>query len=468
MPNIRAAVIGAGAAGLCAGKLLREAGLEVTVFEKAPTVGGTWVLDHGEGSFHSCFSSAPPHDFEHVLLDPSSHSSMYNCLVTNLPKQAMAFSDMEFPAELPSFLGHEQVQAYLASFADNFDLLSLVRFSTCVTSIEQTASSPDKWIVTYETHSNSNVDENSVQSLNSAHTDTFDFVAVCNGHYTRPAADDGLQRILADFGGSVAHSHGYRSPEQFVNRRVVIVGSGPSGIDISQDLRDAGASVFRSVRGSEITEATPERVVILQNGDVLRDIDLVLLCTGYEYTFPPIRMAGGECPFSVTPDKRRVNGLWKQFIAISHPSIALVGLPFRCIPFPMFEIQLALLAQAWSGLISLPTSGVMLDDVKRRELDLEARGVEERHWHALGIPHFKNYYEDLYAMLDTESPSGASYQRLDRPVIFEIFQYIYAKRRKLREGGAQSNAYRHLEFTLSTGGGWSCAGPDFVAEREAT
>ena len=36
------AVIGAGAAGLAAGRILRDEGLRVTIFEKSHDVGGVW------------------------------------------------------------------------------------------------------------------------------------------------------------------------------------------------------------------------------------------------------------------------------------------------------------------------------------------------------------------------------------------------------------------------------------------
>lgn len=41
-PRPSVAVIGAGAAGLAAGRILRDEGLRVTIFEKSPDVGGVW------------------------------------------------------------------------------------------------------------------------------------------------------------------------------------------------------------------------------------------------------------------------------------------------------------------------------------------------------------------------------------------------------------------------------------------
>lgn len=44
------AVIGAGTAGLCAAKHAIQNGFDVTVFEQAPQVGGTWVYTDKTGT----------------------------------------------------------------------------------------------------------------------------------------------------------------------------------------------------------------------------------------------------------------------------------------------------------------------------------------------------------------------------------------------------------------------------------
>ena len=85
------AVVGAGAAGLAAAKELQEEGHKVDVFEKSHSVGGVWVLDHR---------------VESDMLGQSDtrstvHSSMYESLRVNLPREAMSFSDLPF---LPEFM----------------------------------------------------------------------------------------------------------------------------------------------------------------------------------------------------------------------------------------------------------------------------------------------------------------------------------------------------------------------------
>lgn len=55
------AVIGAGAAGLAAGRILRDEGLRVTIFEKSHDVGGVWRYNpEPEARAPMCKSQAKP------------------------------------------------------------------------------------------------------------------------------------------------------------------------------------------------------------------------------------------------------------------------------------------------------------------------------------------------------------------------------------------------------------------------
>lgn len=53
------AVIGAGAAGLAAGRILREEGLTVTIFEKSRHVGGVWRYKPRDELAPMCESTKP-------------------------------------------------------------------------------------------------------------------------------------------------------------------------------------------------------------------------------------------------------------------------------------------------------------------------------------------------------------------------------------------------------------------------
>jgi aliphatic glucosinolate S-oxygenase len=80
------AVIGGGAAGLVAARELIREGHSVTVFEQGNQIGGVWVLENT--------AEQPPLDMSEEM--NQVHSSMYDSLRTNLPRELMSFSDFPF------------------------------------------------------------------------------------------------------------------------------------------------------------------------------------------------------------------------------------------------------------------------------------------------------------------------------------------------------------------------------------
>ena len=82
---MRDGIIGAGVAGLATAKVLKQAGHEVVVYDKAPDVGGVW-----------------------------SRTRRYPGLTTQSPKQQYSLSDYPMPGDYPQWPTGEQVQAYLA------------------------------------------------------------------------------------------------------------------------------------------------------------------------------------------------------------------------------------------------------------------------------------------------------------------------------------------------------------------
>lgn len=73
--------------------------------------------------------------------------------------------------------------------------------------------------------------------------DNYNAIMVCNGHNSVPNMPNipGMDSI----DGICLHSHDYKVPEKFKNMDVLIVGSGPSGIDICRDVAKVAKQVIK-------------------------------------------------------------------------------------------------------------------------------------------------------------------------------------------------------------------------------
>jgi hypothetical protein len=160
--QFKVAVIGAGAAGLVTARALSSKhGIQVTVLEKNKNVGGVWAYEK------------------------SKHRPMYKNLRTNLPKEIMAFREFPFNSDTnvksPSFVTHKDVQRYLMSYCDKFDLEKLIQFGSQVEQlricVEHKSSIVEEW---------PQIELAWVQN-GTRHSQTFDAVCVCNGHYAAPS-----------------------------------------------------------------------------------------------------------------------------------------------------------------------------------------------------------------------------------------------------------------------------------------
>lgn len=360
------AVIGAGAAGLVSAREALREGLDVVVYEAAAHEGGVWIYRD---------------EVEDDLLgqSPSSaiHGSLYASLRTNLPREVMAFGDYPFdPSQGDSrqFPAHERVREYLEDFARDHDLLPHIRFSSPVERVAPEGKAC--WNVTAGT------------------TEYFDAVMICNGHYSRPL----VPRLPGgdSFPGLLMHSHNYRTPVGFAGQRVVVFGSGASGQDLALELRQTAAQIYWCAKifreeapdsgliaqRSEPIALGPDGSVLLADGTNLTAIDAVLFCTGYQFDFPFLEKG------LVCIDDNRVHPLYRDLIPPRHPTLAFIGLPFKIVPFPLFEMQARWFLRHIAGQKDFPTPETMEDAVAAREQDLLAQGRERRHFHLLGADQF--------------------------------------------------------------------------------
>ncbi|XP_019865671.1 uncharacterized protein LOC109594850 [Aethina tumida] len=369
---MKIAVIGAGVSGLAAAKCCLEEGHDVVVFEQTGSIGGTWVYT------------------DKIGLDENGlpvHSSMYRGLRTNIPKELMEFDDFHYPETLKqSYVGQEQVLAYLEDFTKHFSLGKHIKLHHQVTEIEV---APEKrWRIDYRD-----------VRQNAAKEEIFDAVMICNGHYFKPFLPEmsGLEK----FSGTVIHSHSYRSAEPYKNKRVVIVGAGPSGVDIAKLVSKVAAKVYISFQGQtfggldKLVEAKPrisqvnEKSVLFGNSEEV-EVDSIIFCTGYCKEFPFLNK---NCEIEI--DDGWVMPLFKQIININHPTMAIIGLPNKVCPFPMGEYQSKFFLAYLKGNFKLSKEEMLADMNADMELKRRA-GIKKKNYHVLGD--LQGYYWDTLAV----------------------------------------------------------------------
>lgn len=185
---MRIAIIGTGFAGIGAAIELKRAGFaDLTLFERADDIGGTWR----DNTYPGC------------ACDIRSH--LYS------------FSFERNPGWTRAYPARAEIQQYLLDVVERHDLRRLVRFSTEITEL--------RW------------DENtSTWSLTTSGGDveTFDVVVNGTGPLSRPKDPDvpGLDR----FTGTVFHSARWNHDHDLTGECVAVVGTGASAVQLVPEI----------------------------------------------------------------------------------------------------------------------------------------------------------------------------------------------------------------------------------------
>lgn len=183
----RVAIVGAGMSGICAAAKLATAGIhDVVVYEKADRVGGTWRENTYPGlacdvpSRYYCYTFAPNPDWTHM-----------------------------FPPGA-------EVQAYLQKVADDLHIRPKIRFGTEIADAVWTERAT--WLV----------------RTRNGDAAEYDFLISAAGvlHHPRTPDIEGLDT----FEGAVFHSARWDHSVPLDGRRVAVVGTGSTGVQITKAL----------------------------------------------------------------------------------------------------------------------------------------------------------------------------------------------------------------------------------------
>uniref|UniRef100_UPI003AAF904F flavin-containing monooxygenase 5-like n=1 Tax=Centroberyx gerrardi TaxID=166262 RepID=UPI003AAF904F len=213
----RVAVVGGGSSGLACIKSCLDEGLEPVCFESSDDIGGLWR-----------FKENPEPD----------RASIYHSVIINSSKERMCYSDFPVPAHFPNFMHNSLIMDYFRMYADRFQLTKHIRFNTKVLQVKQRSdfSRSGQWDVETE-----NRDGKKEQHI-------FDAVMICIGHHCHPNLPLHDFPGIDTFKGKYFHSRDYKTPEEWRNKKVVVIGIGNSGGDIAVELSRVTKQLYLSTR----------------------------------------------------------------------------------------------------------------------------------------------------------------------------------------------------------------------------
>lgn len=195
-------IIGAGHNGLSVAAGLRKRGVEPILLEQHARIGDQWRERYERLHLH------------HIT-------------------DAMHLPGVPYPSHLPRYLSRLDLADYLESYARLHELD--VRFEHKVSHLAQKADGT--WEATVTRGDDS-------QALHFT-ADQVVLAAGSTGVTPRSPSLKGRQ----EWAGQVLHSQEYRNAEEFEGKRVLVVGSGNSALEICGDLYDHGASTSMLIRG---------------------------------------------------------------------------------------------------------------------------------------------------------------------------------------------------------------------------
>lgn len=199
--NGRTCVVGAGPAGLAMSRALIRHGLDFDCFERHKEVGGIWDQAN---------PGSPMYDSAHFISS----------------RRLSGFHGYPMPSEFPDYPHHSRVLAYLKDFAYAYGLGERVTTSVAVEQAQPRQAGG--WDVL----------------LGNGELRHYQNLICANGTTWSP----NRPQLAGEFAGTLIHSSEYRSTDIFRHRRVLVVGSGNSGVDIACDAASTAAAAWISMR----------------------------------------------------------------------------------------------------------------------------------------------------------------------------------------------------------------------------
>ena len=355
----RVAIIGAGPSGLAqlrAFQSAQEKGEEIpeiVCYEKQSNWGGLWNYTWRTGL---------DKDGEPV------HCSMYRYLWSNGPKEGLEFADYSFDEhfgkEIASYPPREVLFDYIEGRVKQAGVRDWIRFNHLIRDVKYDEGT-GKFTVTARDTAN-----------DTESSEEFDNVIVATGHFSIPNVPEypGFDK----FNGRILHAHDFRDAREFQGKDILIMGSSYSAEDIGSQCWKYGCksivSCYRSApMGFDWPDNWDEVPALVKvegktahfKDGTTRDVDAIILCTGYRHHFPflpdDLRLK--------TANRLAADDLYKGVVWVDNPKLFYLGMQDQWFTFNMFDAQAWWARDAIMGKIALPDRATMEADWKARQAE---------------------------------------------------------------------------------------------------
>ena len=421
MTNNRVAVIGAGPSGLAQLRAFQTAAQngadipEIVCFEKQANWGGLWNYDWRTG------------------LDANGepcHASMYRYLWSNGPKEGLEFADYSFEEHFGKQIASYPPRAVLFDYIEGRVLKAKIRdwirFDTAVRLVNY---NPTTELFTVTVHDYAN---------DTTYSEDFGHLVVASGHFstTNVPYYEGFEA----YNGRLLHAHDFRDAREFSGKDILILGTSYSAEDIGSQCWKYGCkSITVAHRTAPIGFDWPDNwaevpALVKVEGKTAhfkdgtsRDVDAIILCTGYKHHFPflpdDLRLK--------TVNRLAASDLYKGVAFVHNPKVFYIGMQDQWFTFNMFDAQAWWARDVIMGKIKIPSDkSVLLADVQERE---EREEVSDDGKYA--IRYQGDYVEELIS--ETDYPS------FDVDGACEAF-YQWKKHKSENIMGFRDNAYKSV------------------------
>lgn len=291
------------------------------------------------------------------------HGSMYRYLWSNGPKECLEFADYTFTEHfgqpISSYPPREVLFDYIQGRIKQSNARDYIQFNTVARWVDYIEDKKQFRVIFDDLKKNETFEEH------------FDYLVVGTGHFSTPNMP--YFKGIDNFPGTVMHAHDFRGADQFINKRLLLVGSSYSAEDIGvQCYKHGSGDITISYRSNPIGMKWPDGIkekplvthfednkAFFKDG-TSEEYDAVILCTGYQHKFPflpdDLRLKTKNCLY---PD-----GLYKGVVSEVNEQLIFLGMQDQYYTFNMFDEQAWYARDYMLGRIALPSK-----DERRTDMD---------------------------------------------------------------------------------------------------